>query len=422
MLSVLLAANVADGHVAPMLGVAEHFVGAGHRVRFLSGDRFADDVRRVGAEFVPWPAEAQVDHQEMLAETRGGARGLKSMAIDVETIFVAPGRAQYEAVRAAVDAEPTDAILTEFSVLGVAAIAWGSAPHPPIVACGILPLGLSSVDAAPFGPGVLPRRDAVGRMRNRLLNRVVRHVLLRRPQKLVERLIADVAGAKLDVFFMDWAVRADHYAQFTVPSFEYPRRDLPANVSFVGPVGRSASVESELPAWWGDLDGRTVVHVSQGTVANHDLGELVRPTIEALAGEDVLVVATTGGPPVADLGPLPANARAAEFVPYSSLMPLTDVFVSNGGYGGLHIALGHGIPMVVAGDTEDKPETTRRVEWSGVGINLHTGRPSPAAIRDAVRRVLAEPQYRQRAESIAHDITASPGPAGLEQVVLNLAR
>lgn len=58
MLSILLAANVADGHVAPMLGVVEQFTSSGHRVRFLAGDRFADAVRNTGAEFLPWPTDA----------------------------------------------------------------------------------------------------------------------------------------------------------------------------------------------------------------------------------------------------------------------------------------------------------------------------------------------------------------------------
>ena len=51
-----------------------------------------------------------------------------------------------------------------------------------------------------------------------------------------------------------------------------------------------------LPPWWSELDGdRPVVHVTQGTIDNADLGRLVEPTIEALGGEDVIVVATTGG-------------------------------------------------------------------------------------------------------------------------------
>jgi UDP:flavonoid glycosyltransferase YjiC (YdhE family) len=142
----------------------------------------------------------------------------------------------------------------------------------------------------------------------------------------------------------------------------------------------ASSRRADLPAWWGDLDGRTVVHVSQGTVANTDLEELLAPTMRALADRDVIVVAATGGAPVESLGELPANARVAEFIPYDALMPRVDAFVSNGGYGGLHHALAHGVPMIVAGDTEDKMETTRRVEWSGAGINLRTARPTEARL------------------------------------------
>ena len=82
-----------------------------------------------------------------------------------------------------------------------------------------------------------------------------------------------------------------------------------------------------------------MVHVSQGTVANTDFDELIRPTLTALADEDVTVVVTTGGPPVAELGPLPANTLAAEFIPHDKLLPKTDVFVTNGGYGALHYAM-----------------------------------------------------------------------------------
>ena len=125
MLSVLLAANVADGHVAPMLGVAEQFAGSGHRVRFLAGDRFADAVRRTGAEFLPWPADAQVDHQAVIAEMAaegGRPSGTRGIARSIDRIFIAPAPAQYAALREAIEAERTDAVLTEYTVVGAAAL------------------------------------------------------------------------------------------------------------------------------------------------------------------------------------------------------------------------------------------------------------------------------------------------------------
>lgn len=424
MRSVLLAAHVADGHVAPMLAVAAQFAASGHRVRFLAGDRFEDAVREAGAEFLPWPPGAQVDHSAAVAAARAAGdrrEGTRGMVRNVEELFVAPAAEQHRALRAAVAAEPTDAVLTEFTVVGAAALALSQEPHPPVIACGILPLGITSVDTAPWGLGILPRDSALGRMRNRFLNLTARHVILRKPQRQIEGFLRDAAGAELGVYFMDWAVHAARYAQFTVAGFEYPRRDLPASVVFVGPVARAPHA-SRLPEWWADLDdGRPVVHVSQGTVATEP-EEIILPTLRALAERDVLVVVATGGVPVERLGTLPANARAAEFIPYDKLMPKVDVFVTNGGYGGLNHAISHGVPIVVAGDTEDKAETTRRVEWSGVGVNLHTGRPGEAAIARAVDEVLTVPDYRRRARALQDEAAAAPGVAGLETLVDEVAR
>jgi UDP:flavonoid glycosyltransferase YjiC (YdhE family) len=69
--------------------------------------------------------------------------------------------------------------------------------------------------------------------------------------------------------------------------------------------------------------------------------------------------------------------------------------------------LAEGIPVIVAGDTEEKPDIAARVAWSGVGINLKTGRPSHEAIRAAVAEIQQDPSYRIRAREIAADIAAT---------------
>ena len=127
------------------------------------------------------------------------------------------------------------------------------------------------------------------------------------------------------------------------------------------------------------LDGdRPVVHVTQGTIDNADLSRLLEPTIEALGGEDVIVVATTGGRDISELKvPLPMNIFVAEYIPHDLLLPKVDVMVTNGGYGAVQRALSTGVPLVVAGNTEDKPEVAARVAWTGAGINLRTGTPTP---------------------------------------------
>jgi UDP:flavonoid glycosyltransferase YjiC (YdhE family) len=62
----------------------------------------------------------------------------------------------------------------------------------------------------------------------------------------------------------------------------------------------------------------------------------------------------------------------------------------------------------------------RRVAWSGAGVNLRTGTPSPRRVRDAVRRVLAEPRMRQRAAEIGTRLTAGGGATAAADLIEQL--
>ena len=219
---------------------------------------------------------------------------------------------------------------------------------------------------------------------------------------------------------LDWSGHADAVVQFTVPAFEYPRSDAPATLHFAGPISATGS-HAPQPNWWGDLDGRRpVIHVTQGTIANKDFTQLVGPTLEALVDDDVLVVVSTGGRPLDTLPPLPANARAAEYLPYDELLPRTDVFVTNGGYGGVQYALRYGVPIVTTGGKEDKPEVGGRIMWSGVGRRIRTERPRPRQLRRAIHDVLHQPRYRDASRRIAADMARAPGLDGLTSIIDSL--
>lgn len=412
-LRAVVCSNAADGHALPMLAVADAFVRRGWDVRVLTGARFADRARAIGARHVALPPEADL-HDEVV---RSGRRpGLKAINEGATAAFLTPAPAAWSVLEAVLREERADVVLAELAFVGGAGVSGlPDGERPFTVVCGVLPLGISSADTAPFGLGLPPARGPLNRPRNRLLTALAIKVLLAPMHREAERTLERIGAKPLrGRFFLDFIEDADLLAQFTVPEFEYPRQDAPAHLRFYGPVSRTIPSDRPLPDWWDRLDGsRPVVHVSQGTVANSDFGELVAPTFAALGGEDVQIVVTTGGPPVESLPPLPPNALAAPFIPYDRLLPRTDVFVTNGGYGGLHYAMEYGVPVVVAGDTEDKPETAARAAWAGIGIDLRTGRPSGTAVRRAVRQVLADPAYAAASARIGDAIRASAGPDGL---------
>jgi MGT family glycosyltransferase len=306
-------------------------------------------------------------------------------------------------VEAAVADLAPDAILVDAAFAGVVPLLLDDpASRPAVLAAGVVPLSQSSTDVAPYGLGLAPKGGAMGRLRNRFLNALVQRVVFRGTQRLANETMRAVGRPELDAFVLDFSRRFDRFLQLSPAEFEYPRSDLSSNVRFVGTVLPPAPAAGELPEWWSELDGgRPVVHVTQGTIDNKDFDRLVRPTLDALADRDVLVVVATGGRPVEELGELPGNARAAEFLPYDLLLPKTDVFVTNAGFGGTQFALSHGVPLVAAGDTEDKPEVSMRAEWAGVGVNLRTGTPTAEAVRTGVERVLADRGYRDRARALA---------------------
>ena len=416
----LIAAVPIHGHVAPLLPIAAQLVARGDTVRFLTGSRFAAAVTATGATHVPLPTEADFDDRDVAARfpQREGLSPLAAIAFDIEHIFIRPGETQYAAVTALLAAAPVDAVIVDPLFLGGALLTEVPADQrPPVLVAGVVPLALPGRDLAPFGLGVPPLAGLLGRVRNGAL-RAVNARVLKSAEAAGAAIAKRVHGRSGSGPMMDWLSRADAVVQLSVPSFEYPRPDTATRLEFTGMVTTSSAVEHPRPAWWSDLDGsRPVVHVTQGTIANGDLSELILPTVQGLAHDDVLVVVATGGRPVADLGPLPANTRAAEFLPYAELFARTDVFVTNGGYGGVQFALAHGVPVVIAPGKEDKVEVAARVVWSGTGVNLRRQRPTGARVRRGVRRVLTDPRFRTAASRIAAELAAAPGAAGFAAVV-----
>lgn len=421
MSSYLITCTPAHGHVIPLLQIARHLIARGHDVRFLTSDRYADRVREAGVQFLPLPADADVDLDDPdgAFPERVGLTGPAAIRFDMTNLFVRPAAAQLAAVRAELAAGHVDAVLTEPLFLGAALLnRLPREDRPPVIALGIFPLGVKSRDTAPFGLGVPPMPGAVGRLRNRVLSAIAERAIFGAVQREADELSRREVGVPLGGFVLDWPSRADAVVQFTVPAFEYPRSDLPETVHFAGPLPAQPSTAG-LPEWWADLDGRRpVVHVTQGTVANADFGQLVLPTIEGLASSDHLVVVSTGGRARTALpAQLPSNVRVAEYLPYDRLLPLVDVLVTNGGYGGVQQALANGVPVVVAGQTEDKVEVSARVAWSGAGISLKTNRPTPAQVARAVERVGSDASYRTRAQALASAFATAPGLDVLDGVL-----
>ena len=409
----LLVTTPVTGHVSPVLPVARKLVERGHELLWYTSARFRAKIEAVGARFVGFQTAQDIDYHRMneLFPERAKLKGI-SLGIWELKNLIDVSVEQYGDIPGILRGFQADIILADSFALS--ALLTAETSGLPLALLNVSNLFARSRDTAPDGLGLAPNSTRLGHFRNGFLNWLVFQLLLRDVNRHFNECRASLGLPPVTETFLELAIRRSRvFLQPTAPSFEYPRSDLPGNVHFIGALMPGSPSEFVPPPWWGELDTkRPVVLVTQGTVATNP-DELLGPAIEGLSGEDMLVVGTTGNRPVEDIGlePLPENVRLEPFISFDRIMPRVDVMVTNGGYGGTHFALTHGVPLVVSGDSEDKAEVCARVSWSGVGVNLKTRSPRPAQIRNAVRKVLKDRSFQQKAREMQQELARLDAPA-----------
>lgn len=408
MTRFLIGTIAASGHVNPALPIVRQLVERGHEVWWYTGRGLKEKVEAAGARHVPIQRGIDLTLWDSIPkswiEQRDALKGVDQFKFYLKHGFIDAATTQLPDLMDILDEFPAEVLLCDVFFLGMSWL--HEKTGLPWAAFGMSALPFISRDTAPFGLGIQPNHSILGQLRNRLLNYFSNVVLMRDVRVHLDQVRLGVGLAPKGQDFFTAALSPFLYLQGTTPSFEYPRSDLPPQVHYIGTFLPPAATDFVPPDWWQDLhDELPVVHVTQGTVATL-ASNLIEPTIQALATEDVLVVATTGGQPInhLNLKAMPANVQIEPFIPHAHLLPHVDVMVTNGGFNGVQIALANGVPMVTAGQTEEKPEICARVQWTGTGIDLKTSTPTPAQIRKAVRTILSAPTYKENAQQFHKEI------------------
>jgi UDP:flavonoid glycosyltransferase YjiC (YdhE family) len=426
MSTFLVASIPVPAHTANPMPFVARLVERGHRVLWYSGRHFHPAIEAIGAVPVAYTRAMDFGGRQIgeVFPEFADLPTIQAVRRAFADVFVGHAADRVADLREILAAEPVDAMLCDGLMFGVGMV--GELDGVPWATFGDGPLPYEDADTPPFGPALQPMRGPVGRIRNRVVRAVGRRMIFGEAQQVYERTRRELGLPITGEFALDASMSPFLHLQGCTPGFEYPRRSLPPQVHWVGALRPDPPKDWTPPAWWGEVTdgGRPVVVVSQGTI-RPDLTELIEPSVRALGGADVLVVVTTGGADPQGLGELPANVRATSFIPYDVLFRHADVFVTNGGYTGVTLALAHGVPLVQAGDTEEKTEIGARIHWSGSGVRVGTGRPTDTQVRDAVTRVLTHTRYRDRARALRDEMAGhdagSEGASLLEELATRRA-
>ncbi len=402
MSKIIILIEPVDGHFNPFVPIIKKLIEREHEIICITGQSFKQRVEKMGAIFHPlpnkWdPKDAEV--YDFFPELKN-KKGLSQIKYYLKHIMFDQVPDVLELLQQELKVFPADVIMSDtFMVAGNWITELGG---PPSVRLSILPLSLPAKNIAPFGLGLLPGNTLLLKLRNNLLKKLFEKLLFKDVQKHVNEIRTKLGLTLFDQSFFSKGFDIPNLVlHISTPSFEYVREEMPDNLKFIGPVLIDPIANFKEPNWWADINSDIpVILLNQGTVSKN-LDDLINPVIEALKNAAVKVIIVPVEP--GQLNNLPANMYAEKFIPFGNLLPHIDIMISNGGFGAVQNALAHGVPLIIAGATEEKMEVAARVENAGAGINLRKQNPSVSEIKMAVDKLLHNPSFKDKAKRLQTD-------------------
>ncbi len=371
-----------------MIALGTRLAARGHRVTLQTWERWRTAVEAAGMEFAPAP-------EYRVFPTLG--RPLKPY----EAVYRAAGE-----MRPLVRELAPDAVVAD--ILTLAPALAGELEDVPVATLvpHVFPAGAPG--QPPYSMGARLPRTAAGRALWREVGRLAAGGLRRGRDELNETR-RRLGLAPLPYVHGGISRRLCLVATF--PQLEYPR-PWPAWTRVVGPLlWEPPADEVELPPGEGPL-----VLVAPSTSQDPD-HRLLRASLRGLARAPVRVLATANRPLAGAAIDTPPNARLVDWVSYARTMPRCDVVVCHGGHGTVARALASGCAVVAVPAAGDMNENAARIAWAGVGTRVPGRLTTPAAIRLAVERCLADPQVRARAGALATWLAAhDPATRAAEEI------
>lgn len=380
------------GNVTPILGLARRLVERGHHVRVMSDPCNEPEIRATGCEFTPYShAPHRTDKSvgsTLMKDYEGGmVGGLRNAA---SMLF----HSSYgEDVLNELKAHPVDVCcVNEFLVSAMFAAE---------------KMGVPTVILAPNCTDFLPPPGASlgGKAKLALMNFMFQNVL-------VPQAVADLHATRKRMGLPPMRGMFSYFHTLakilvmTSRAFD-SQAEIGSNYQYVAPILDDPTwVEAWQSPWPADNTDPLVVVGLSTTYQNQEA--VLQNVMDALDGLRVRGLVTLGPTLDSKQFKIPSNVVVRQSVPHAQVFPQASAVVTHGGHGTVIRALASGVPVVCIPFGRDQPGNAARVVSNGVGLKL-SKKADVAAIRQAIQRVISEPQFRQKAQQLGQQIVAESG-------------
>jgi MGT family glycosyltransferase len=199
---------------------------------------------------------------------------------------------------------------------------------------------------------------------------------------------------------------SDEFTVVFLPrEFQFAGDTFDERYEFVGPTIN----EHAEPGWTKPPGDLPVLLVSLGTTVNNH-PEFFRDCVRAFGELPWHTVLTLGSRVHPDeLGELPPNVEAHQWIPLGAVLRHARVFLSQAGMGSVMEALYYGVPMVAVPHHPEQSINSHRLLELGIGYEVAKHDVTPEALREAVLAVAGDELMAGRAAAMGKYVRASGG-------------
>lgn len=404
---ILFACVPGDGHFNPLTGIAVHLKSLGYDVRWYSSVSYEKKLQKLQIPFYPFKKALDVTGatvDEIFPERVLINKEIEKLNFDLQHFFILRSTEYFADIREIHETFPFDLMISDCMFTAMPFVK--EVMKIPVISIGVLPLFETSRDLAPAGLALTPANTALGCIRQSLLRFISDQFLFKASNQMFRTILQAHGVDTKGINGFDILVKkATFLLQSGTPGFEYQRSDLGKNIRFIGSL-LPHTTEGKTKPWFDTrlLKYDEVILVTQGTVERNP-EKIIVPVLEAYKNSKTLVVATTGGSQTQQLKDRypQENIIIEDFIPFGDIMPYADVYVTNGGYGGVMLGIENQLPLVVAGVHEGKNEINARIGYFNLGVNLKTETPTPSHIKKAIDEVLKNERYKDNVIRLANE-------------------
>ena len=363
----------AHGHTNPTLGLVKELTSAGHQVFYFSFEMFREKIEQTGARFIP------CDGYDFDMEDKENADRVGKDKVFATELLVSSTLALDEMTTEKIREIRPDVIVSDSVAF------WGK-----LVAMKHRIPYVSSTTTFAFN------RYSAKYMKETPWD--IAKMLFSMPKinKQIQRLREKGYPVKglLEIVQND---NETNTIVYTSKYFQPCSETFSDRYHFIGPSIRPVTEPIRKMA-------EKTVYISMGTVNRNP--EFYRNCIHALAKTDWQVIISMGTNPE-HLDHLPDNIQIYETVDQMAVLSIADAFITHCGMNSASEGLYFKVPLVLFPQTPEQGAVAKRTEELGAGIRLKS--IAEADILDALKQVLADPEYKNNAIKVSDSFHACGG-------------